>query len=194
MEKKSLSEQLVYYRKIKGLSQEQLADKTNVTVRTIQRLEKGEVSPQLRTVKMLAASLAVEVDDLLQLDKPSDEVTHTKWLLLIHISPFAGFAMPFLNILFPLLVWIHKRDDNPIYDQHGRAIINFQITMMLVYALALVGLVMVQGYGFFFFIAVFPFTALVMLANIIAVLRSNKCYYPLSIPFLKRKVITKSTG
>lgn len=64
MENNSLSDQLVYHRKLKGLSQEQLAEKTKVTVRTIQRLEKGEVAPHLRTVKMLAAALDIEVDDL----------------------------------------------------------------------------------------------------------------------------------
>lgn len=192
MENNSLSEQLVYYRKLKGLSQEQLAEKTRVTVRTIQRLEKGEATPHLRTVKMLAAALDIEVDDLIQLDNPREEVIQTKWLLLLHSAPFVGFVIPFLNILFPLFIWIHKRDDNPLYDQHGRAVINFQITMMLVFALAFIALLTVQGYGFFFFIAIIPYTILVMLINVIAVLKTNKCYYPLSIPFLKRTRAPKS--
>ena len=187
MDKNTLSEKLVYQRKLNGLSQEELAEKTRVTVRTIQRLEKGEVTPHLRTVKMLAAALDIEVDDLLQLENPGNETLQTKWLFLFHTAPFVGFVIPFLNILLPLFLWIHKRDDNPIYDQHGRAVINFQITMALIYILALVALVTVQGFGFLFFIAVIPYAVLTMLGNVIAVLKSGKCYYPLSIPFLGRK-------
>jgi len=185
---KELAERFVYLRKLKGLSQEQLAKQTRITVRTIQRLEKGQVTPHLRTVKLLAAALDVEVDDILQLDNPNNEECHTKWLLLLHSSPFIGFVVPLLNILLPLFIWIHKRDDNPLYDKHGRAVINFQITMTLIFGLALMALLSIEGFGFLFFIAVIPFTALVMLANIIALLKGHKYYYPISISFIgKRK-------
>lgn len=183
MKTNQFAEQLIYQRKLKGFSQEQLADKTKVTVRTIQRIEKGEVSPHLRTVKLLAAALELEVDELLQLDDPRNENIQIKWLLLIHASPFIGFFMPFLNILCPLFIWIHKRDDNPLYDSHGRAVLNFQLTMTLVYVIALICLVTIEGIGFWFFITVLPFTALVMLANVGAVLKTQTYYYP-SIPFL----------
>ena len=41
MKSAQFAEQLTYQRKLRGLSQEQLAEKTKVTVRTIQRIEKG---------------------------------------------------------------------------------------------------------------------------------------------------------
>jgi len=185
MKSDQFAEHLIYQRKLQGFSQEQLADKTKVTIRTIQRIEKGEVTPHLRTVKLLAAALKLDVDDLLQLDDPRDESVQTKWLLLMHSSPFVGFVMPFLNILCPLFIWIHKREDNPQYDVHGRAVINFQITMTLVYVLAFIALLSIEGIGFVFFIAVIPYTALVMLFNVIAVTKRRKCYYP-SIPFLSK--------
>ncbi len=184
---KELAERLVYQRKLKGLSQEQLAMQTRITVRTIQRLEKGQVTPHLRTVKLLAAALDVEVGDILQLDNPSNEECHTKWLLLLHSSPFIGFVVPLLNILLPLFIWVHKRDDHPLYDIHGRAVINFQITMTLVFGLALVALLSIEDFGFLFFIAVIPFTALVMLGNIIALLKEHKYYYPISISFIGKR-------
>ncbi|NMH61308.1 serine hydrolase [Alteromonas ponticola] len=192
MKNEAFAERLVYQRKLKGYSQEQLADLTNVTVRTIQRVEKGEVQPQLRTVKLLAAALEVEVDDLLQLEDPGQENLQKKWLLLMHASPFIGFVLPLLNIFLPLFLWIHKKDDNVIYDNHGRAVINFQISMTLMYLLALIALITIEGYGFFFFIAVIPFAVCVMLANVISVLRSQKYFYPLAVPFLGRG--RRSTG
>jgi len=58
--------------------------------------------------------------------------------------------------------------------------------MMLIYALAFVALLSVEGFGFLFFIAVIPYTALVMLANVIAVIKARRYFYP-SIPFLGKK-------
>ncbi|WP_223033046.1 helix-turn-helix domain-containing protein [Hanstruepera marina] len=61
MKKQSLKDNLLYQRKLKGLTQDELAEKTTVGVRTIQRIEKGEVQPHLQTIKLLAVGLDVEV-------------------------------------------------------------------------------------------------------------------------------------
>ena len=44
METKSIGSNLIYQRKLKGYSQEELSEKTQVTIRTIQRIEKGDVN------------------------------------------------------------------------------------------------------------------------------------------------------
>lgn len=125
MKSQSISENLFYQRKLKGYTQEDLSEKTTVGVRTIQRIEKGEVQPHLQTVKLLAVGLNVNVEDLIVLDNPNEEVIQRKWMLLFHASPFFGLIIPFANILFPLFLWIHKAEDNKIYNAHGRAVINF---------------------------------------------------------------------
>ena len=79
MNNSSIGERLKYQRKIKGYSQEELADRTNVTVRTIQRIEKEEVSPHLNTIKLLAIALDIEVDELVALDDPKEETVKKKW-------------------------------------------------------------------------------------------------------------------
>lgn len=185
MKNQSLAKNLVYQRKLKGYTQEELAGKTSVTVRTIQRIEKGDVNPHLQTVKLLAAALGIEPDDLLNLENPKEEAIQKKWLLLLHGTPLLGFGLPLFNILIPLFIWIHKKEDNQLYDRHGRAVVNFQITMTILFVISFIALLTVEGYGFFFFISVIPFVVLVVLANIITVLNTRKCYYPLAIPFLK---------
>jgi uncharacterized Tic20 family protein/DNA-binding XRE family transcriptional regulator len=187
MENSNVASNLVYQRKLKGYTQEKLADKTSVTVRTIQRIEKGEVKPQLHTVKLLAAALDIELDKLLPLKPPEIGHAQKKWLVLLHSSPLLGGLLPFLNVLAPLFIWLHKRAHSPIYDRQGKAVINFHITASLLFLISLVALVTVQGYGFLFFICVIPFTVMVTLANIIAVATIDKCYYPLAIPFLRVK-------
>lgn len=174
---------LIYQRKKQGLSQEELAGKTQVTVRTIQRIEKGDVNPHLQTVKLLAAALSVEVEDLMPIDNPREETIQAKWLLLIHATPLLGLFIPFLNVLLPLFLWIHKREDHPLYYRHGVQVINFQITVLLLYLASFAALLTWEGYGFVFFIIVIPLCIAITFANIIYALRSRKCFYP-AIPFL----------
>ncbi|MCG9970490.1 serine hydrolase [Christiangramia crocea] len=191
----SISGNLVYQRKLKGLTQKDLSEKTNVTVRTIQRIEKGESEPHLQTVKLLAAALEIEVEDLLPLQDPKEENIQKKWLLMIHATPFLGFILPLFNIFIPLFVWIHKRDDNPVYDNHGRKVINFQITITLLFLISFIALVSVEGVGFFLFIAILPLAAIVMILNVISAVNKGTCFYPLSIPFIsKRKNISNKNN
>jgi CubicO group peptidase (beta-lactamase class C family)/transcriptional regulator with XRE-family HTH domain len=187
METQSIAKNLVYQRKLKGFTQEELSEKTQVTIRTIQRIEKGDVTPHLQTVKLLATALHIEVEDLLVLDNPKEEALLKKWLLLLHGTPFLGFIIPLANILFPLFLWIHKREDNKVYNKHGIMIINFQITMSLLYIVSFVALLTIEKWGFILFVSVIPFSVIVMIINIIRAINTQKCYYPLSIPFLKFK-------
>ena len=196
MEKVSIAKNLIYQRKLKGYTQEELSERTTVTVRTIQRIEKGEVNPHLQTIKLLALGLEISLEDLMVLENPKEETVLMKWLLLMHGTPILGFMLPLCNILFPLFLWIHKREDNQIYDQHGRAIINFQITMTILFLLSFIALVTIEGYGFFMFIGVIPYAFIVSIINLIAAMNGRNLYYPLSISFLKKnqKFTPKADG
>ncbi|NDV14785.1 serine hydrolase [Muricauda sp. TY007] len=187
MNNSSIGERLKYQRKIKGYSQEELAHRTNVTVRTIQRIEKEEVSPHLNTIKLLAVALEIEVDELVPLENPKEETIKKKWLLLMHATPLAGLFLPLLNVLIPLFLWIHKREDNPMYNEHGIKAINFQITVLILAVLSFVGLLTIEKWGFIIFISVIPICIAIIIFNIIYVVQKNKCYYPFSIPFLRLK-------
>ncbi|MEG9327873.1 serine hydrolase [Salinimicrobium catena] len=191
--KNTLAENLVYQRKLKGFSQKELADRTNVTVRTIQRIEKGETEPHLQTVKLLAAALEIEVDELMLLEDPKEENIQKKWLLLIHSTPFIGFVLPLANLFIPLFLWIHKREDNKVYEEHGRKVINFQITMILFFViLLLLGMLVDRAFmswGSLINLAVLiiPYATVVMLVNIFTAINSQKSYYPLSFPFIRKR-------
>lgn len=187
MKQQTLKENLLYQRKLKGLSQEELSDKTTVGVRTIQRIEKGEVQPHLQTVKLLAVGLDIEVDKLLVLDNPKEETIQRKWMLLLHASPFLGLIIPFANVLFPLFTWISKAEDNKMYDVHGRAVINFHCTINLLIMISLLLFFPFPGINFFGTAAVFLFGIFFSIKNVISALGSGTCKYPLSIPFLKSK-------
>lgn len=189
MKNKTISENLVYQRKLKGLTQEDLANRTTVTVRTIQRIEKGDVQPHLQTVKLLATGLDIDIDHLIVLDNPNEELIKRKWMLLLHATPFIGLIIPFANVLFPLFIWIHKAEDNKVYDVHGRAVINFHCTLNIFLIVSLLLFFPFPGINFFGTGAIFVFGIVFSIKNIMSALSDQTCHYPLSIPFLKPKTL-----
>lgn len=203
MHSPSLSKNLLYYRRLKGMSQERLSEKSGVTVRTIQRIERGEVNSHMHTLKQLAEALEVPVQELLPLENPKEEAIQTKWLLLIHSTPLLGAILPLTNILIPIFIWIHKREDSPVYDRHSRAVINFQLTISLLIALSL-GLLFLRPFlhldwgseSFFsavmLYLGLLVFNVLCILINIFTVLSSGRFYYPLAIPFFKKHTAQKT--
>jgi len=187
MKQQTIRENLLYQRKLKGFTQDELSEKTTVGVRTIQRIEKGEVQPHLQTVKLLAVGLDIEVDDLIVLDNPNEEKIERKWMLLFHSTPFLGLIIPFGSILFPLFLWIHKANDNKTYDTHGRAVINFHCSIMIYFIISLLLFFPFPGMNFFLTAAVVLFGIITTIVNIFSALGNGTYKYPLSIPFLKGK-------
>jgi len=54
----------------------------------------------------------------------------TTWASLAHLSALVGFLGNGVGfILGPLIVWLIKKDKDPLVDHHGKEALNFQITM-----------------------------------------------------------------
>ena len=64
----ALGQNIYDLRKKKGLSQEQLGEKINVTRQTISNWELGETSPNPEQLKLLSQTLDTSVDDLVDND------------------------------------------------------------------------------------------------------------------------------
>lgn len=60
MEKLDFGRKLIDVRKAKGLTQEEVAEKCKITVRTIQRIESGIVKPRAYTVKIISDCLGFD--------------------------------------------------------------------------------------------------------------------------------------
>ena len=101
-----------------GLTQEQLAEKCEVSARTIQRIESGEVDPRSYTLQCL--SNALDFDFM-----ADDTGNENPWLVLLHLSNI----IPLL--IAPLLIWSWKKNSSYQIDKQGREVLNFQITMLL---------------------------------------------------------------
>ena len=65
------SENLIHLRKLKNISQEELAEKLNVSRQTISKWETGESLPDIEKTNLLAELFNVSIDDLVNFEQTS---------------------------------------------------------------------------------------------------------------------------
>lgn len=82
MNQPDLGKKIAELRKAKGFTQEELVEKCNLNVRTLQRIESGEVSPRSYTIKTIFSALDYQIYDSLGSHKRFGEAGSTmyKWL------------------------------------------------------------------------------------------------------------------
>ena len=114
------------------------------------------------------------------------------WNMLCHLSALAAcIGIPFGNILGPLIIWQIKKNEFPSVDIHGKAALNFQITVTI--AALVTAAAMSCSESFFASAACcFPWSCLIGLAGlvfaIIAGIKANNgedYKYPWSLELVK---------
>lgn len=121
-----------------GLTQQELADKTNLSLRTIQRVESGATTPKGYTLRALAEVFEVEPSQLVSEPSLADIDVILQNIKLINLSALSLLIVPFGNLIFPFIVWRKNKELDPIVDDAGRQIINFQILWSFGFYLLLV--------------------------------------------------------
>ena len=97
-----LGENIYRLRKLKGLSQEGLAEVVNVTRQTISNWELGETSPNPEQLKLLSKALGVSIDELLNNEIKGiieEKVSNTERLAGIIIKILKVMGILFLVML-----------------------------------------------------------------------------------------------
>ncbi|RAJ00418.1 helix-turn-helix protein [Chitinophaga skermanii] len=124
-----LKEKILLARKQKGLTQEELAELTNINVRTIQRIENGETTPRVFTLKTLAAALSIPFETLVT-PVPSasiqDEKVDARVLEKVHLACYAYLVLPLIHWVVPMLV-LKFSNTNHLTKEAGNKIVRQQI-------------------------------------------------------------------
>jgi uncharacterized Tic20 family protein len=189
MNQPDLGRKIAELRQQKGLTQEKLAEYCEVSARTIQRIESGEVEPRPFTRNSLS--------NILESDLGRENTDYESvWLALVHVSSTMCF------ILIPLAFWSRYKNESHKIDQQGRAALNFQITILLVlfsFALLLMlvpsvmmmlhlpveGSATLFGFAPVVILLISLFTLYQGIVNMIRSMSGKPVHYPLSIPFVK---------
>jgi transcriptional regulator with XRE-family HTH domain len=85
MKQPALGQRLVSLRKEKNLTQEELVERSHVSVRTIQRIESGEVVPRLSTLKIIAKALSVDFESIVQTNQ--NQMEENKNSIAVFFNP-----------------------------------------------------------------------------------------------------------
>lgn len=150
MENLEVSKRAKAIRTRKGLTQEELAENSGLSLRTIQRIENGEVMPRGDSLKRIAVALQVSPDEILDWQVIEDKNV----LTMLNMSQLGILVFPLIGIIIPLIIWIQKKDKVKNVQDVGRSILNFQITWTLI---------------LFLFLFVFVFNMFFQLVNTVSV-------------------------
>lgn len=183
-----MTSRLAHYRRSKGLSQQQLADVSGVSARTIQRIESGKVEAHPATLKMLAEALEVETEELTVNEKlpESQEIKNGDQVKpIFHMLALIGLLFPVFNIILPGLFWFFKKNESQAYDFEGKLTVNFQITMSLLFIPAVILMIFVFSVGFPLVLIIYFYTLVMCVINIFRSINKKDSFYPLTYRFLR---------
>ena len=142
MKNKELAQRIKVLRNRKGFSQEELSEKTGLSLRTIQRIENGETEPRGDSLKRLASAFDVTSDEIVDWTVQEDK----GFLLSLNLSALSFILFPLLGILVPLIIWISKKDKIRNINEIAKGILNFQITWTMFLFIGYIGIVMSAVY------------------------------------------------
>ncbi len=123
----NLAQRVKELRNRKGISQENLAEESGLSLRTIQRVENNETVPRGDTLKKIAIALDTSPDEIIDWKIQEDQ----NYLILMSISALGFLFFPLLGIIIALVMWISKKDKIKNVNALGKGILNFQISWIL---------------------------------------------------------------
>ncbi|MFO7864136.1 MAG: helix-turn-helix domain-containing protein [Salinivirgaceae bacterium] len=169
----------------KGLTQEELAEKTELSARTIQRIENGEVDPRAYSLQMIAKALDVDFSLFVENESKVDKEKKTEDTIILGLVHLSGL---FLILIPTILIWSYKKNEVENITEHFKVVISFQILMWLVF---LVGFIQYYTLNMpYMFYAGAIFTVFFSIMNAINVI-NNKPYSYFFLNKIKKKIELK---
>ena len=104
------------------------------------------------------------------------------WAMGCHLVSFAGYIIPFANIIGPLWRWLLKREEWPLVDDQGKESLNYQISWTIYFFISIILCVVVIG---FFLLPLLLLADLILV--VIATIKASegvRFRYPLTIRFI----------
>lgn len=150
------------------LTQSQLAEKTGLSLRTIQRAESASEAPKGHTLKVLDEFFK---DNILTAATVTDNAVSA--LKKINFSALLFIFLPFIHLLFMFLIW-RKYKNSQVVNEAGRQIINFQILWSIGYLFAIIISSFIQAKLLTNFRLILLVLLLGTVYNIIMTLRTGK--------------------
>ncbi|HKK12230.1 MAG TPA: DUF4870 domain-containing protein, partial [Flavobacteriaceae bacterium] len=104
-------------------------------------------------------------------------------LMITHLSQLLTFITGFGGLIVPLILWATQKDKVYNMDEHGKRIINFQLSI-IIYALLCVPAILLLGLGILGLIVVGVISFIFPIINAIKASNGETPNYPLSLNFI----------
>ena len=171
-------------REEKNLTQTELAEKSGLSLRTIQRIEAGNI-PKGFTLKTLAKTFEIEPEKLTYATKIS-KIDRAK---LINLSSLIGLVLPFGGVIFPLIL-TNKTSDKK-NKELGKNIVSVQILLAFLLSFSLIVSPFIQkglslNYPLFLIplLSIIAIKLLIVIINGISLNKNNDLHKKLKINYL----------
>jgi transcriptional regulator with XRE-family HTH domain len=116
-----IGKKIIETRKLKGLSQEELAELSTVNLRTIQRIENNENEPRGKTLNLVCEALQINFEDFSSLNKSSKIRINESMII-------NGFFLFILNIILMCIIGFLALDsDANLNSKIGAYLLSFFI-------------------------------------------------------------------
>jgi len=103
--------------------------------------------------------------------------------MITHLSLIAAHFTGLL-VVIPLIMWLIKRHESTFIDDHGKEVVNFQISLVI-YALIVTAVtILTCGVGAIAFIAIYVLAVVGMIMGAVAANRGEIYRYPATMRFI----------
>lgn len=156
-----------HLREGKNLTQTELAEKSGLSLRTIQRIEAGNI-PKGFTLKALANVFETETEKLI----PSKEITKLDRAKLINLSSLVGLVIPFGGVILPLILTYKTNDQQS--KELGKNIVSVQILIAFTLAISQIASPFIQkGLSLHFPLFIFPLVLIICLKLLVVIVNGT---------------------
>ena len=106
-----------------------------------------------------------------------------QWAMFLHLSQLAGFVVPLVGLVAPIIIWQTQKEEFPMLDEHGKAVVNWIISELIYGAICFVLMFVIIGFPMLLILGL-----LGVIFPIIGGIKANNgelWRYPLTITFIK---------
>ncbi len=105
-------------------------------------------------------------------------------IVIAHLSQLLTYITGFGGLLVPLIIWFTQKDKVQGIDEHGKAIINFQLSILL-FSIISIPAILLLGLGILMLIVIGVLAFVMPIINAINASNGKPINYFMSIPFIK---------
>ena len=122
-----IAQKIKEIRKLKGLTQEELAEQSQINLRTIQRIENSESEPRGKTLNLICDALQISIEEL----KPEKNSSQKNKVLTKIVN---GFFLSLLNLVLMAITGFLTLDSNASPNSvFGGILLSFFIPVFIVF-------------------------------------------------------------